>query len=63
MLTLQKCERGRKARKVFKKLLEEKRELERKKQNAAITIQKYTRGYAARKVFKVTKNLKYIIIF
>ena len=55
VLTLQRCERGRKARKLFKTLLEEKRQRERKRNNAAITIQKFTRGYAARKVFKVTK--------
>ena len=56
VLTLQRCERGRKARKLFKTLLEEKRERERRRNNAAITIQKFTRGYAARKVFKVTKT-------
>ena len=52
-MTLQRHERGRRARCIFRRLMEEKRERERKRKEAATCLQKYARGYAQRKVFKV----------
>ena len=51
--TIQRYERGRRGRKIYQVLLEEKKLREKKRLEAAIVIQTYTRGWAARKMFKV----------
>lgn len=53
ILLLQRVERGRKARVLFRQLLAEKREKERIRLEKTIVIQKYTRGLLQRRKYKV----------